>query len=188
MTKKQISEIISGVDMKFVEEATNTKSLYSPKKLVAIGLVATLSFSLVGWTGNFIMKHLALGGIYTESYDPLLGTTTGSVSMSETARVFEEIDGEVCFIYNNINENITEFCSATEYFVYEELDDDVSGFVIVIGGSEGNRGQFIYNFEDGTMFAGTGDFNGDADIQDGHIEPTWLENASQIYRTVRLNR
>lgn len=186
MKREQISEIISGVDMRFVEEARHTRRLYSPKKLLAVGLVATMGLSLVAWTGNFVMKHLALGGTYTQSHDPLLGTTTGSVSMGETIRVFEEIEGEVFFTYEDNHQNITEYCTSSTYFAHEVLDESGNGFVIVIGGSEGNRGQFVYNFEDHTMFAGTGDFDGDGDMEEGEFEPTWLQNASQVYRTVRF--
>ncbi len=188
MKREEISKIISGVDMEYVEEAKTINRLYSPKKLVAMVLASTLSLSLVGWTWSVIVKYLPLGGTYTESYNPLTGMHSSSVSMGDTEMVFEEIDGEVYFIYDGKRQNITEYCSANDYFSYENLDDNGNGFVIVVGGSKGNRGQFIYNFEDFTMFAGTGDFNGDADIKEGSFEPPWLENASLIYRTVRLNR
>lgn len=181
MTREQISEIIGGVDIGFVEEAKTVRRLYSPKKLITIGLVATLSLSLVAWTGHSIVKKLALGSIYTETYDPSTGSTSGSLSMYSDEKVFEEINNEVYFVFNGNEKNITEYCTATTFFAYEEIDEKGNGFVLVVGGSEGNRGYFCYNYEDGRMFAGTGEFNGDGDIEKGQNEATWVINADKVY-------
>ncbi|MFI3255220.1 MAG: hypothetical protein R3Y63_12935 [Eubacteriales bacterium] len=184
MTREQISEIVSGVDMDLVAEAKTTHRLYSPKKMVVIGVAAALSLSLVAWTGNIVVKHLALGGTYTENHDPLTDTTSGTVSttIGDENAVYEVVDGEIFFIYNGNRENITEQCSATDFFAYEEVDEDGNGFVILVGGSEGNLGQFAYNFENGRLFSGTGSFDGDGDIAEGQNEPTWQKNAREIYK------
>ncbi len=184
MTREQISEIVSGVDMDLVEEAKTTHRLYSPKKLLMIGLAATLSLSLVGWTGSIIVKHLALGGTYTETHDPLTGATSGVVSanIGDENAVYEVVDGEIFFIYDGNRENITEQCSATDFFAYEEVDEDGNGFVILVGGSEGNLGQFAYNFENGRLFAGTGSFEAYGDVMEGQNEPTWQAKAREIYK------
>lgn len=183
MTKEQMSIIISGTDPKYVEEAKNACRLYSRKKLITIGLVATLSLCLVGAAAAILEKPWeAVSHDYNPETEMFSNSTFVGGDFAFGKDIYTVEWGKTYFIYEGRKEDITEFCSATTYFAYEEVDEEGNGFVIVVGGdSKKNRGYFKYIFTNGLSLNGIGSYPMGEDWTADDYRPIWIENADKIY-------
>lgn len=178
MTREQISELISETDSNYVEEAKTINRLYSPKKLFIMGLVATFTILSVGFTALVIVKELAAGGTHTITKG-LFGETSVTTTIIGTnyGNIYEEIDGELFFTYDGSNQNITEYCSMEDYFAYENIDENGNGYIMVVGGVEGERGHCDFNLENWKIFAGTASYFSYED----DFTPAWNLKAEEYY-------
>ena len=59
-----------------------------------------------------------------------------AVTMDENQKGYVEvIDKRIYFIHNNSKKDVTEYCSETEYYQYEEIDDNGYKHIIFVGGT-----------------------------------------------------
>jgi len=152
----------------------------STKKLlvaavVAIVILSSLTIVTLAY-GSQIIQMLGGGQIVME--------TTGrssSVSMTvyEESNPVEVRDGQVYFILDGSNTDITSYCTETTYYQYEKIADNGYRHVFIVGGAPDNLGwaEYIWD-ETGHMFASSQVIPGTFDTGES---PIWLENANKQF-------
>jgi hypothetical protein len=142
-------------------------------KIAAIAAATVLAVSmLVGFAyGNQIIQRLGGGKIET-------GKDSASRDFASISSGFEfdpaEVrDGQIYFILDGSDTNITSYCSETAYYQYEQVTDDGYQHIIIVGGTVDNIGwaEFVLD-TDGGLSGSNATYNSVA-------EPQWLTSARQ---------
>lgn len=109
--------------------------------------------ALLMGAGTGLVRHFVGGGFYE---DKLMG---GSHSTFDTIThtVYEEREDGFYYIFQGAELNITDFCSETDYFFAPVLDAGGTGYIMLIGGAEGERGFWLGHYEQGNYLVGQWD-------------------------------
>lgn len=166
------SELSSRLSKKHEENYIMTEKTISFRKhrVLVIVMVALLALSLAGFAyGNQIIKLLGGGGIVrgqNENGDRFISMDTGFVS--DPVRIE---DGQIYFILDGSNANITNQCSDSSYYKYETTNNAGYRSVVIIGGTADNIGmaEFIWDKND--------EFIGNNASYKTEEEPQWLKSA-----------
>lgn len=100
-------------------------------------------------------------------------------------KVYEEREDGLYYIFEGANMNITEYCSNTDYFLVPVLDELGNGYVMVVGGEEGERGFLLKHFDFGEFFIGQED--NEIFIQDVSIYKDYIQGAVSNYPQLAWN-
>jgi hypothetical protein len=134
--------------------------------------VVVLSLALVGFTYGSQIIQLLGGGHFEEGKD---GNGDNYVSMDsgfETDPI-EVRDGQIYFVLDGSNTNITDQCSEKTYYQYETVDNNGYRHVVLIGGTPDDVGMAEYIWDAKGTFRG-----GNASYNAGE-EPAWLTSARE---------
>lgn len=120
------------------------------KKRVFWGAVACLC--IMGAASNGLVRYVVGGRIQLKED----GTGYSGSFTSLEGKVYSEQDGVLYYnlekdIFSKNKEEITDFCSETDYYFLPQLDEGGSGYVIAVGGTEGNRGHILAHYERGEL-------------------------------------
>lgn len=154
MTREEIEDAITNLDDRHLSNAIHHKPIkkrkFGRKFLTVIAAVIVLNSFLGFSTGyklrTFIGKNWAeiSGGLNSDGNY----FASGSVRYDlETSPPYRVKNGEIYFIYDGLDKNITEFCSEYDCFVYTNVNFWGNGYYIAVGGTPDNVG-----FQFGTVF------------------------------------
>lgn len=121
-------------------------------KLVACGILGTLSVGLLMGAGTGLVRELADGSLFEWKNEDKTGFHH---SGDDVADMFyeERVDG-LYYIFDGAEVNVTEYCSDTDYVVIPDLDAGGTGYVAVLGGEKGERGLILNHYEQGELLIG----------------------------------
>lgn len=165
------------------KEIRSTLSSYTPNKEENIlkkkfklnsVIAATLLLFLVlsGFAFGDKVIHLLGGGQLKEGKDEN-GNSFVSMDMGFATNPVDISNGNIFFILDDSNLNITEQCSDKTYFQYENIDENGIRHVVVVGGTPENIGwaEFVWDEE--------GNLSNNATYS-GEKEPEWLIRAKEV--------
>ena len=135
-------------------------------RFVLIAAIIALSFIvIVGFAYANQIIGLLTGG-YIE-----IGKDFVSITTYDDNIPYEVREGKIYFILNNLNKDITGYCSDETYFEYEWFGENGWRHVVVVGGTHDNPGwmEAIWD-ENGNKVATSSMHNGDE-------TPMWLINS-----------
>lgn len=163
------SKLSSHLSAKYEEDNLMNTKRHSLKNfhLLAIAAIIVLTLALVGFTyGNQIIQLLG-GGHIEEDKNSM------SMDMGFESDPVKVQDGQIYFILDGSNRNITDQCSEETYYEYEEISDSGYRHVVLIGGTPDNIGmaEFIWD-EKGQFKGNNATYNSDDEHSDD--EPMWL--------------
>jgi len=167
------TELFSRFSEKQKEDNTmNIKSISKPRKAFIV-VAAMLAFTLlVGFTfGNQIIQLLGGGRIETGTDGD--GNSYTSIDMGFEADPVEIRDGQVYFVLDSSDENITDYCTETTYYQYEQIADNGYRHVVAIGGTPDNLGWAEFVWDE------SGDFIGGNATTNEANAPIWLAHAQE---------
>lgn len=114
--------------------------------------VAACLMLLMG-AGTGLVRHFVGDGFYKDKMTGGFHATFDTI----THTVYEERDDDFYYIFEGAELNITDYCSDTDYFFAPVLDAGGTGYIIVIGGNEEERGFWLGHYELGNYLVGQWD-------------------------------
>lgn len=174
--KRILSELSSRFSEKQKEDnVVNIKSIKKPQKAL-VAAVAILSFALLaGFTfGNQIIQ--LLGGGRMESGTDSSGNSYVAMDTGFETEPVEIRDGQVYFVLNGSDKNITSYCTETTYYQYEQIADNGNRHVVVVGGTPDNLGWGEFVWDEAGAFLGS---NATIPASSNGERPEWLELANE---------
>jgi len=164
--QEQIRAALSSRISEIQEEnnVMNTKSSFNrTRRAVVIAAIIVLSFALlVGFTyGSQIIQ--LLGGGRLEVGANYVKISTGFESDPAEVR-----DGQVYFVLDGADTDITSYCTKDTYYQYEQINDNGYRHVVLVGGAPDDLGwaEFVWD-ESGKFVAGNSTRNSEE-------IPAWL--------------
>lgn len=119
------------------------------KKKMNLVAVAACCVLLMG-AGTSLVRHLNDdGGVLFYDQGSLVGG--GFTFMYDD--IIRAEGEELFYIYEDNNVEISDYCTDDSYFVHPALDENGTGYVVVIGGDEGDRGYSMYHYDHGKYLA-----------------------------------
>lgn len=164
------------------------KAIESPKKrlcprlILAAAAILIVSLLLVGFTYLDDCFNLLTGGTITIEH--LFGggrRVTSSIGFSEYPA--EVRNGRIIFTLDGSEKDITDFCSETDYYSYEETCEDGTYHVVFVGGTVDNLGFAEYtllpdgNYNMRTEYMPLPSDDDTVDVDPDARMPIWLKNA-----------
>jgi hypothetical protein len=136
-------------------------------RVLAIAAVAILALALVGFTyGSQIIKLLG-GGRMEEGKDNA-GNNYVSMDSGFVSDPVEVRDGQIYFVLDGSDTNITNQCSEKTYYQYESADANGYRHVVLIGGTPDDVGMAEFVWDE------SGTFQGSNATYNSNEEPAWL--------------
>ncbi len=178
------NELIQKIERKLMKEEdvlikSNRKFSFSSARIAVIAAVAILSLSLVGFTyGNRIIQMLG-GGRFVEGRDSH-GNYFATMDSGFEHEPVEVRDGQIYFVLDGSNTNITEQCSEESYYQYETVDNNGFRHVLLIGGTTDNVGMAEYLWDQ------SGELRGSSATYKGET-PAWLISAQKALKADSVN-
>lgn len=165
------SELSSFLSTKIEEDNTMNTKQHSIKRsrIFVIAAIVVLTFTLVGFTfGNQIIQ--LLGGGRIEQGKNSDGEDFVSIDTGFVEDPIKVQDGQIYFILDGYNTNITDYCSDETYYEYEKISDNGYRHVVLIGGTPDNVGmaEFVFD-EEGKLIGSNASLN-------SQTEPMWLKS------------
>lgn len=114
--------------------------------------VAACCVLLMG-AGTGLVRHFVGNGFYEDK----IGGGSHSTFETITHTVYEEREDGFYYIFEGEELNITDYCSDTDYFFAPVLDAGGTGYIMVIGGNQGERGFWLGHYEQGNYLVGQWD-------------------------------
>lgn len=155
MEQERISEMLSGIDedllLDTMGEDGSIKKRWTSKVMVKIAIAAC--FVLLLGAGNSLVRHLAGGSTFLWNE---AGTGYRFSTEEIREKVYEERENGFYYIFEKSELNITDYCSESDYFLYLNLDKNGTGYIVVVGGGEGERGYLLKHFQQGELLVGQG--------------------------------
>lgn len=155
-----------------VENTMGKKINIKYKRVAIVAAAFIVSLGLVGFTfGNQIIKFFSGG--YVEVGKDGNGYHLYSFHDNEGAEPMEIRQGQIYFVFDGKNINITDMCSDKTYYQYEAVDADGYRHVVLVGGNPDDVGwaEIIFN-ADGSARTVIADYDKD-------VEPMWLTTAKE---------
>lgn len=129
---------------------SNKKFSYSTAVIAA---VVVLSLTLVGFAYGSQIIQLLGGGHFEEGKDSN-GNNFVSMDIGFEYDPIEVRDGQIYFVLDGSDTNITNQCSEETYYQYETIDDNGYRHVVLIGGTADNVGMAEYIWDESGSFRG----------------------------------
>ncbi len=149
------------------------------KKKMNLVAVAACCVLLMG-AGTGLVRHLNDdGGVLFYDQGSLVGG--GFTFMYDD--IIRAEGEELFYIYEDNNVEISDYCTDDSYFVHPALDENGTGYVVVIGGDEEDRGYSMYHYANGKYLASQSELWDSAVTLSGefHYEGEFLQiNTSEI--------
>lgn len=141
-------------------------------RVLAVAMLAVLALVLVGFTfGSQILSLLGGGRIETGvAQDGTSYVTMDSGFATEPAEVRA---GQIYFVLDGSNRNITDQCSAASYYQYDSTDAHGVRHVVLIGGTADAVGWAEF------VWAENETFQGSNATYPGDSEPEWLRAGTE---------
>ncbi|MCL2634691.1 MAG: hypothetical protein FWD34_09295 [Oscillospiraceae bacterium] len=152
----------------------NIKKPHSVKKLATVIIAAAFALSLLTIVAFAYSEQIIqmLGGGQIE-----IGEDYVSISHIEITPV-EIRDGQVYFILDGNNTDITSYCTESTYYEYEVIAENSIRHVFIVGGTPDKLGWAEYIWDNNGVWSGsTCTFF--ADINDE--KPEWLKLADEAF-------
>lgn len=181
LADKRKEEIKSKLSSHLLEKQKENSSMkdktYSFRKprVLIVAVITLLALSLVGFAyGNRIIQLLGGGNIEqgkAEDGENFVSMDTGFVA--DPVRIE---NGQIYFILDGSDANITRQCSESNYFKYEKTNEAGYRNVVVIGGTADNIGMAEFVWDE------NGEFIGSNASHNTEEEPAWLKLATKELR------
>jgi hypothetical protein len=156
-----------------IKEEPVLRKKFSVRTAVVVA-VFVLSLTLVGFAyGDQIIQ--LLGGGYIEEGKDANGGNYISIDTGFVNDPIEVRDGQIYFVLDGSNTNITDQCSEKTYYQYETVDNDGYRHVVLIGGIPDNVGMAEY------IWDANGTFKGSNASYNSREEPAWLASAREAF-------
>ena len=170
------TELIQKVKCNLImEEPVLTKSnrkRFSLRFAVVAAVLVVLSLTLVGFTYGSQIIQLLGGGHFEEGKDGN-GNNYASMDLGFENDPIEVRDGQIYFVLDGSNTNITDQCSEKTYYQYETVDNNGYRHVVLIGGTPDDVGMAEYIWdESGTLRGSNASYNSSG-------VPAWLTSARE---------
>ncbi len=151
----------------------------STARIAIIAAIAILSLTLVGFTyGNRIIQMLG-GGRFVEGKDSH-GNYFVSMDLGFEKEPVEVRDGQIYFVLDGSDINITRQCSEQSYYQYETVDSNGFRQILLIGGTPDNVGMAVYLWDQ------NGELRGSSASYKGET-PAWLISAQEALKADSVN-
>lgn len=140
-------EIRSTLLASYASKSTSRKIHTVRKRTLFLAAILTVFLLLSGFAS--IKYVITPAGFVVGQIDENGNATEGDYvheAGRETPPAHVE-DGRIIFTLDGSNQDITDFCSETDYYKYETTDKDGFKYVIVVGGTPKNMGwgEFIWD-------------------------------------------
>lgn len=145
-------ELLDHFDKNFIMTPSEKKKSEKIRKLTKNKLAWVAVCCLVFMSTNNSLVYDLPGGLHFEK--KLFDSGFRASSSDITHLVYEERGDEIYYIFEGEEQNITEYCSDTDYFMAPVLNVGGTGYVVVIGGNAGERGFGISHYEYGEYLVG----------------------------------
>lgn len=163
------AELIQEVKRCVMKEGPVLKKRFSAR-IALVAALLVMALAMVGFAyGNKVIQLLG-GGRIEEGVDAE-GNGYTTMSNGFVNDPVEVRDGQIYFILDGSNTNITDHCSEKTYYQHEKVDKDGYRHVVLIGGTPDNIGMAEYIWDAEGVFKGcNASYYGDE-------EPEWLQSA-----------
>ncbi len=141
-------------------------------RIAVVAAVVVFSLTLVGFTYGSQIIQLLGGGHFEEGKDSN-GNNYASMDSGFEHDPVEVRDGQIYFVLDGSDTNITNQCSEETCYQYETVDDQGYRHVVLIGGTSDNIGMAEYIWDE------SGTFRGSNASYNGSEEPAWLISAQE---------
>lgn len=167
--------------MKKEDNVLNIRTHATRKPMTAIiavvVMLSLLTFGVAYAYGSQIIQLLGGGRIEsgkTSDCDDYISISTGFATDPVEVR-----DGQVYFILDGSNMNITSYCTESTFFMHEQIADTGYRHVVIVGGAPDNLGwgEFIWD-ENGNFTGSNATFHEDINGE----RPEWLKLAEETLR------
>lgn len=177
--KRIRSELSSRFSEKQKEDnVVNIKSIRKPRKALVAAVAILASVLLAGFTfGSQIIQ--LLGGGRIESGTDGSGNNYTSIDAGFETDPVEIRDGQVYFVLDGSDTDITRYCTETTYYQYEQIADNGYRHVVVVGGTPDNLGWAEFVWDENGNFSGS---NATTPASSNGEWPEWLELANETLR------
>lgn len=156
MNDEELGQAVTDIDDSFVLQAANLqkkkKSKFGKRLIILLAAVICLN-SLVSYHTGYRFQYF-LGSFIAQITDTLtpegyIETKSGLSFDWNADKPYRIESGQILFTFDGSDRNITEFCSVNNCYLYENVDFFGNGYVISIGGTPENTGDWIAFFEGG---------------------------------------
>ncbi len=156
-------------------KANGIEKRKAKKKKILIG--ALVGCTLLMGAGTGLMRQFAGGIVFEWKNSDKINYSLSADSIVD--KVYEEREDGLYYIFEGAELNITEYCSDTDYFLAPVLDELGNGYVMVVGGDEGERGFLLKHFDFGEFFIGQEE--NEIFIQDVSTYRDYIQGATSNY-------
>lgn len=138
------------------KEFNITKEIIVLRRQKTKNMVAFLSVCCVCLLAykSTLITHLPGGGRYEKS---MFGYGSSFSARTMHHLFYQERGDEIYYIFEGAEENITEYCSATDYFLTPVTDAKGNGYIAIVGGDAGERGMGLLHYDKGEFYVGQWD-------------------------------
>ncbi len=165
------TELIQKVKCNLIKEEPVLRKKFSVRTAV-VAAVLISSLALAGFAyGSQIIQ--LLGGGHIEEGKDANGDNYISMDMGFVNDPVEVRDGQIYFVLDGSNANITDQCSEKTYYQYETVDNNGYRHVVLIGGTPDDVGMAEY------IWDANGTFKGSNASYNSSEEPAWLASARE---------
>lgn len=126
------------------------------KKKMNLVAVAACCVLLMG-AGTGLVRYFEGGGHVVYDDD---GNVFGAGFTHMADEVFVEEGEELHYIFQGNQIEISQYCNETDYFIHPVLDEHGTGYVMVIGGEEGERGYALNQYSNGEFIMSQSELEG----------------------------
>ncbi len=169
MKKEEIEQAITGIDERFILEALDDSSPQKRKMgtklfiLVAaiIGITGLSAFS----NGMYFFQYVGYSYGKFERWVDVDGSHNVRASINvdwDSEPPYRIENGQIYFTFDGSDRNITEYCSETDFFIYDKVNMFDRGYYIAIGGTVDNVGYRVCFMDDFYNNAAVTSYSGDA--------------------------
>lgn len=166
------SELVSNL-AKRQEENKNIKPNIKVKHIFVAAAIAVMMLALAGFAFGSQIIHLLSGGQFVNGIDE----DGNHFTSMETGFVKEPVEirnGRIYFILDELDLDITEYCTKETYYQYERIDNEGNRNIVIVGGMPDNLGwaEFVWAIDGTTGISGT--YNDDT-------PPAWFIAAKKAF-------
>lgn len=135
-------------------ESGKGKDTKGKSSLKILQVAACLVLLMGAGVANMLQREFTGGDIFQWHNEDKQGYSYERNTTPE--EVYEEREDGFYYIFQGAEVEISSYCSDSDYFLAPVLDENGTGYVLVIGGEKGARGFLLKHFEEGTFFIGHG--------------------------------
>lgn len=156
MTDEALGQAVGQIEDGFILQAldqSEKKKKKWGKKIIILSAALVASQSLLAYHTGYRFRHLV--GSYVAEVTTFVtpeGYKEARSSLSfdwDAEKPYRVEDGQIYFTHDGSDQNITEFCSANDCFLFDHVNFWGNGYIIVVGGTADNISDRIAFFEAG---------------------------------------